>query len=461
MSVLKILSDEYSQYDDLGPNKLQALRNALSNVKPEEVNSFEDGITFIELLNRFRVTVNENNKLNGKNYTALLNSLLSVGEDGLYSNSLRFIFELIQNVDDCVFQDSEDCKLDIQFDFNNDLIILRYNEVGFTPFNVFAITGIAEAAKNISEGTNEIGEKGIGFKSVFGVAEKVQIRSGWFSFALYKEEFTIPVACYDKKEFLSGTEMTLYVPGKAQAIYRQIKEQYCRKEALFASNPLLFLNKLTSLRLYNDSWRSMEFKVSRSSISHSTDITREDNVCISVNLRDHDNGMDKETVDSINCTRYTYLVNYSYQACKSRYGNDTLVGSNGGKMMKLQAVVPSIENVEKVGKGALYSFLPTKLSFSVPIVCHAPFKLDASREFVDPQDKETPGGNLWFTETQGIYLAWWITYIWTGVKLHRIILCIIYLHVEKVYLKTKMVRKSVLSNKIHLEVRTIWIYLYS
>ena len=53
----------------------------------------------------------------------------------------------------------------------------------------------------------------------------------------------------------------------------------------------------------------------------------------------------------------------------------------------------------RLGSGGLYSFLPTQLAFTVPIVCHAPFKLDASREFVDPQDKDNPGGNLWFSET--------------------------------------------------------------
>ncbi|MBQ1390033.1 MAG: hypothetical protein IIY78_10505 [Clostridia bacterium] len=41
----------------------------------------------------------------------------------------------------------------------------------------------------------------------------------------------------------------------------------------------------------------------------------------------------------------------------------------------------------------MYSFLPTQLKLTVPIVCHVPFKLDASREFVDPQ-----GENQWFRE---------------------------------------------------------------
>lgn len=412
MKRLKDLSTDYGKVDccDLGSRQLEALRDGLKQISASEINSADDGKLFIELLRKFREAVAENDKFHGENYPQLLNSLLSVGEDGLYSNSLRFIFELIQNVDDCEYATSDDCKLDMHFDFNSDEIVLAYNEVGFTPFNVFAITGIAEAAKNISASKNQIGEKGIGFKSVFGVAKQVLIRSGWFSFKLYKENFTIPYATYKDDQYCPGTQMTLYVPGRAKEIYRQIRDQYCRKESLFAKNPLLFLNKLTSLRLYYDTWRSMEFRVSRTAIPDTGKIYREDNVKISVNLRDHDNGTDRETIESITCTRYTYPVLYSHKACQSRYGEKTLVGSEGGKHMLLQAVLPCVKDVDKVGHGGLYSFLPTQLAFTVPIVCHAPFKLDASREFVDPQDKDNPGGNLWFTETVK-FLAELIDYV--------------------------------------------------
>lgn len=415
MSILQSLSDTYGVIDcrDLGSRQLETLRDSLKQVTADEISSASDGKRFIELLRKFREAVAENDKLHGENYPQLLNSLLSVGEDGLYSNSLRFIFELIQNVDDCEFVKPDDCKLDMRFDFNSGEIVLTYNEVGFTSFNVFAITGIAETAKNVSSSKNEIGEKGIGFKSVFGVAKQVLIRSGWFSFELYKENFTIPVAAYKDSEYCAGTQMTLYVqPKRAKEIYSRIKEQYCRKEALFGKNPLLFLNKLTSLKLYYDTWRSMEFKVSRTAIPKTGKIYREDNVKIAVELRDHDYLGDKETIEAITCTRYTYPVVYSHKVCQSRYGEKTLVGSEGGKQMILQAVVPCVEDVGKVGNGGLYSFLPTQLSFTVPVVCHAPFKLDASREFVDPQDKENTGGNLWFTETAE-YLAELMDYVFT------------------------------------------------
>ena len=380
---------------DLGSRQLEHLREMLINVSSSEINSSSDGEAFINLLRKFREAVAENDKLHGKNYPQLLNSLLSVGEDGLYSNNLRFIFELIQNVDDCEYERADDCRLDMRFDFNKDEIILKYNEKGFTPFNVFAITGIAEAAKNITASANEIGEKGIGFKSVFGVADKVRIRSGWFSFELYKDNFTIPVAAYSSSDYCPGTEMTLFVPGKARTIYYQIKGQYCRKDALFSRNPLLFLNKLTYLKMYFDQWRSMEFQVARSSLDYNSGITVERNVEISINLHDYSSSTSEVNEKaSIICTRYIYPVTYSKVACQSRYGAETLVGSVNGKKMLLQLVIPHVEYIDEVGTGSLYSFLPTQLRWSVPIVCHVPFKLDASREFVDPQ-----GENAWFKES--------------------------------------------------------------
>lgn len=401
MTTLQQLQSDYGKVDcrDLGSRKLEQLRDGLKEVVSAEIVTADSGREFIELLKKFRKAVSENDKLHGDNYPQLLNSLLSVGEDGLYSNSLRFIFELIQNVDDCDYKDSSDCKLDMRFDFENDEIILTYNEIGFTPFNVFAITGIAEAAKNVSSEKNQIGEKGIGFKSVFGVANKVWIRSGWFSFELHKENFTIPVPIYKNFEFCNGTQMTLYVPGKAKQIYKEIKGQYCKRDALFSRNPLLFLNKLTSLKFYFDTFRSMEFHVSRTENEDFETFKIERDIDISVDLRDYENGSEVKVREIIHCTRYTYYVTFSKMACRARYGEKTQVGQENGKAMILSVVVPDTDYITTVGNGALYSFLPTQLKLNVPIVCHVPFKLDASREFVDPQDN-----NLWFKEASN-YLS--------------------------------------------------------
>lgn len=394
--MLTELAKKYAELKskDFTLGQIEELKDGLRNVKTQEVNSIETANLFLTLLKKLRTYLAVSLEMNGDNFSELLTSILSVGNDGIYSNHLRFIFELIQNVDDCKYSDPDNCQLEMHFDFNANTITLKYNEIGFSPFNVFAITGIGEKAKNTSTFKREIGEKGIGFKSVFGVAERVWIRSGWFSFELHKNEFTIPKV-HSVEEYCYGTCMILYVSKDVKQIYQEVKGQYCRKEAIFSRNPLLFLNNLTCLRMYYDEWRSMEFSVSKRPCGKSNGILKEDNILISVELHDHDSksNINIERTDIV-CTRYTESVIYSREACQSRYGSDTKVGSDGNKEMLIQVLFPSPEFIDEVGNGSLYSFLPTQLKLTVPIVCHVPFKLDASREFVDPQDN-----NLWFCES--------------------------------------------------------------
>lgn len=394
MATLRELSQKYgdTECSNFDFAQLEELRNGLKSVRADEINSSKDGREFVELLHKFRSALAKMDELKGENYSKLLVGILSVGEDGVYSGPLHFLFELIQNVDDCDYPSQEDCRLDVRFDINSNQIVLKYNEAGFSPFNVFAITGIAEAAKNISADKNEIGEKGIGFKSVFGVADRVHIRSGWFSFELHKDNFTVPIAAYRNDDYCAGTEMTLHTIGDSKAIFQEIKDAYCNKKALFSQNPILFLNKLTSLKMYCDSFDSLEFLVEKEHIKDCSEIQTDD-VTAYVMLKGRVT-MEAAFEKLIRCRRYSYPVVYSYEACRARYGEKTKVGSNGGKKMLLQVAIPYADCVDGVGNGAVYSFLPTKIELTVPLVCNVPFKLDASREYVDPQNK-----SLWFEES--------------------------------------------------------------
>ena len=55
------------------------------------------------------------------------------------------------------------------------------NEDGFRPQNVKAICSVGESTKSTTQGY--IGEKGIGFKSVFKLASRVKVQSGPFCFS--------------------------------------------------------------------------------------------------------------------------------------------------------------------------------------------------------------------------------------------------------------------------------------
>lgn len=379
----------------LDMNKLGELRKVLKTVNSNELKTLEDHRDYLNLLGKFRKAIATVEGYNGDNYREMRDAALSVGPNSIYTNDLHFIYELIQNADDCIYMNPDDCKLDMHFDDNPDQgkIILKYNEKGFTPENVFAITGIGERSKNTSDDKIEIGEKGLGFKSVFGVADKVLIQSGKFSFLLRNEERTVPIAHYDGFNGMQGTTITLFLPNKEQSescksIYDRLVGKFSEPDALVNENPSLFLNKLTKIRIYLDSFDSVEFSVSRPNKKDQLEngLYREKNVIISAEIISRKDTERKSA--KIICTRYTMPIEYNREMCQSRYDVDTTLEK---KKMELQILIPNPEYFSEISCGTLYSFLPTRVKTSVPISCHIPFKLNDSREYVDSQNK-----NAWF-----------------------------------------------------------------
>ena len=387
---------QYAKIDigDLSSNQKKTIKETLKTCIADDLHSVEEHRMFIELLQMFRMASLEDMSLMGDGFISTLRSLLSVGEDGIYSNSQRFIYELIQNVDDCEYENLEDCQLDIQFKYhtNPGEIVFTYNEKGFTPQNVVGITGIAEKMKNVSPDKVEIGEKGIGFKSVFGIADKVFIESGAFCFELCRDNFTVPVPKYEGYKPINGTRLTLEMdPFTVKKIYLSMVQQYVKRDAALNQNPILFLNKLTHLKMYFDGFRYIEFDVERKEPKMIGDIAFENNVIVSVDMKDYENGIDRAYSSVIECKRYTQPIIYGEKECKSRYGEDAAFTE---RRHNLIALFPMSFDDLKDYKGLMYSFLPTQIQMTAPIVLHVPFKLDGSRQFVDPQDE-----NRWFAYT--------------------------------------------------------------
>lgn len=116
---------------------------------------------------------------------SVVRNILDILAKELYDSSTRFLLELLQNADDNKY------KLDPSFKLTYRPGALRIdnNEVGFTNANVEAICSIGNSTKrgkNHSHGCT--GEKGIGFKSVFRVADEVWVSSSKYTFKFDKRE---------------------------------------------------------------------------------------------------------------------------------------------------------------------------------------------------------------------------------------------------------------------------------
>jgi hypothetical protein len=108
----------------------------------------------------------------------------------LYKSNTRFLFELIQNAEDNSYSRAKAAGAEpyIKFTIRPNRIIIDSNEDGFTTDNVRAICKIGESTKIRTGSQYYIGEKGIGFKSVFMVASKVHIQSPPWSFSFKHKE---------------------------------------------------------------------------------------------------------------------------------------------------------------------------------------------------------------------------------------------------------------------------------
>jgi hypothetical protein len=115
---------------------------------------------------------------------------------GLYGKDIHFILELIQNAEDNNYSNvSPDLKFVVldddptQTPGSDGCLCVFNNESGFEKSNVESISQIGKSTKTKIQGY--IGEKGIGFKSVFIVSESPHIYSNGYSFKFKENDTSI------------------------------------------------------------------------------------------------------------------------------------------------------------------------------------------------------------------------------------------------------------------------------
>jgi|TARA_B110000211_G_scaffold223888_1_gene274322 hypothetical protein len=125
---------------------------------------------FINRLNKKRSTFHDPDQ------AEMISNLLDTVSSDIYSESQRFIFELIQNADDSASGN----KNDIHFNFEEDCLIISHNGKPFNEEDIKAVTHAGKGTKKSDQ--SKTGYKGIGFKSVFGKSDKVYVFSDGYNF---------------------------------------------------------------------------------------------------------------------------------------------------------------------------------------------------------------------------------------------------------------------------------------
>ena len=190
---------------------------------------------------------------------SLNNSVRILAKD-LYNKHTHFIFELIQNAEDnsyCGALPSLSFQLTKSDPTGSEgadgALIIQNNETGFCPENVDALCAVGKTTKQKAQGY--IGEKGIGFKSVFRVTENPHIFSNGYHFCLPERDeetglgYIVPQWIDVPPASLNLTQTHIILPlTKAAFGYDKIEEMLLEIEP----ETVLFLSKLQEIRIQTD-----------------------------------------------------------------------------------------------------------------------------------------------------------------------------------------------------------------
>jgi len=186
-------------------------------------------------------------------------------------------------------------------------IVVEYNVDVFTPENLEAICGIGRSSKIGSQGY--IGEKGIGFKSVFMVAWKVHIQSAKFSFNFQHRRGESGVGMIspvwqepEEKLMRHLTRITLFLHEDGDAMtLRTERENIFQQFRELQGTILLFLKSIKQIEIkFYDAGDSCI-----SSTSYSTEVLPDSQNCLCLRKVSITNGNGEESKKYFHITKHT------------------------------------------------------------------------------------------------------------------------------------------------------------
>ena len=311
----------------------------------ERLNAADESMSNAEYLKLLRGVRNSLIGAFGKkSYASYISIINNAGSD-----KNRFLNEILQNADDCSYPVGVVPEFSLKLD--GDILTAAYNECGFTKDNVRAITAIGESTKKLLLNGEDraIGEKGIGFKSVFGVAEEVEIHSNGFDFKLSDKMPTVPDKCEEIPDAV-GTIMKYKLKDKS------VMKAFSEDRIL---HTCLCLRNIKVITINNVRMTIEDIGTKRI-------------------IKIYDAGTIESLKKTYEFERYVYKFDITDQAAiEERSSNQKTVSGH----QYLVCYIPPREY--KTEKNTLYSGLPVPMvDCNIPLIIDAPFELTTSRDDV-------------------------------------------------------------------------------
>lgn len=297
---------------------------------------------------------------------------LEILSDTTYQDRKHFLLELIQNADDANFGMD---KASLNFTIYNDRLELQYNENGFDLDDILAITDTGNSTKTgIKKKANSfIGEKGIGFKSVFALAKSVEIHSSDWHFKLKKESCIIPQKIKNRKT-QNGTKIVIHFldniknENSIEIIANELYKYFANDIETF-----LFLQKLSEFDLIDA--RDIENKK-----CYSLTISPSNRKSSKLEINSSYKGGSNEYV------LYSERIVFPKDIVAARWEK---IGNEVGALERTFTIASKL-NINDEDNGRVFCFLPTNIFLPVPIYLQIDGHTKADRESL-----HDPSNNAW------------------------------------------------------------------
>ncbi|KAI0865764.1 hypothetical protein F4860DRAFT_264802 [Xylaria cubensis] len=306
-------------------------------------------------------------KLNtyGKDKAGDMEAALKLISGDMYQNPMHFLLEILQNADDSVFEDLEPV---MKITYHSETIRFDTNEVGFRRRDVEAICSVGNSFKQESgQGKRRIGEKGIGFKSVFRIAEAAYITSGYYSFKFTTEEplgMLVPICSPFPRDTIPGfTSILLQLNSKIDV------DQLVEELRTLDGRILMFLQNLKQVlvKIVEADGSVTEINLRHKS-QHATEL----------------GGSEICSIEPDNLSPYLIFRHHvqnlpTEQKRKGSHDSEIVIAFPMG-------LWDSTSLAESRRPNSVYSFLPVR-DYGFEFVLHADFLLVPSREEIDQESE--------------------------------------------------------------------------
>ncbi|KAM6897522.1 uncharacterized protein FYW49_018807 [Xenentodon cancila] len=278
----------------------------------------------------------------------------------LYSKDTHFVLELIQNADDNSYPMHNGIVPALAFVVERDCVTVLNNETGFQKENIKAICDVGCSTKGKHK-YGYIGQKGIGFKSVFKVTDRPEIHSNGFHLRFDKNcgpmGYILPHWTEDERP-LDAQLKDINQHSWTTKISLPLRSESHQTRNLFHDvhpSLLLFLHRLRCITIYNHSEKRL-VTMTRKDLSHN------------VLEVEHTDGIERWLVvkSTLHPKKIKEDVESTELALAFQLGNN----------------ISEVDNSCQPQKQPVFAYLPLR-SFGFRFIIQGDFDIPSSREDVD------------------------------------------------------------------------------